>query len=186
MDERLQPLMQSVGRAVLAAAAFERVLLVDIAQRRAASDGLTKQLQLELATLERKSAGTLLHTLREIGIEPDLAERIRELIEQRNWLVHHFMEDLEVFLAFVTQDGFEPLVERVDAVAAQCQALVNEIAPPAFSGAEHVLGATLEQLLEGLQAANLDEIKDPRLRAQLEMVRNLDVKELESLRERER
>jgi hypothetical protein len=95
------------------------------------------------------------------------------------------MEDLEVFLAFVTQDGFEPLVERVDRVAAQCQALVNEIAPPAFSGAERVLGATLEQLLEGLQATNLDEVKDPRLRGQLEMVRNLDVEELKSLREPE-
>lgn len=182
IEERLQPLAQAIGRAVLGAAALERVLLVEIAQRRAASDGLTKRLEQELATLERKSAGKLLKALREIGIPQDLAERIGELIARRNWLVHHFMEDRDVFLAFVVGHGFEPLVERVDRLAADCQALINEIAPPAFSGAEQVLGATLEQLLEQLQAADLDEIEDDDFRAQLELLHNLDANELRALR----
>lgn len=182
IEEQLRPLAQAIGRAVLGAAALERVLLVEIAQRRAATGGLTKRLERELATLERKPAGRLLKTLRETGIPQDLAGRIEELIGRRNWLVHHFMEDGDVFLAFVTGHGLEPLVERVDRLASDCQALVNEIAPAAFSGAEQVLGATLEQLLEQLRVADLGEIEDDDLRAQLELLCTLDANELNALR----
>lgn len=182
IEERLQPLAQAIGRAVLGAAALERVLLVDIARRRAASDGLTQRLDRELATLEHKPAGRLLETLRELDIPPYLAGRIDDFIARRNRLVHRFMEDPGVFLAFVTGHGLEPLVERVDRLAADCQALVNELAPAAFSGAERVLGATFDQLLEQVKMADLDEIKDDGLRDQLEMIRNLDANELRSLR----
>jgi hypothetical protein len=45
---------------------------VEIAQRRAASEGLTEQPGRDLATLELKPAGALLETLRRLDIPRDL------------------------------------------------------------------------------------------------------------------
>ncbi|HEX8074772.1 MAG TPA: hypothetical protein VF545_07305 [Thermoleophilaceae bacterium] len=182
IEERLRPLAQAIGRAVLGAAALERILLLDLAQRRAAAEGLTKRLERELSTVEVQPAGALLKTLRQLDIPLDLAGRIQEVIGRRNQLVHRFMEDLDVAVAFSTGEGVDPIVERVDGLAADCQSLINEIAPEAFSGAGAALGQTLPELLEQVNAADLDVIEDDRLRAQLEWIRHLDLAELKSLR----
>lgn len=185
IEERLQPLAQAIGRAVLGAAALERLLVVDIAQRRATSAGVTKQLERELASLERKPAGRLLKVLRELAIPADLAGRIEEFVARRNWLVHRFMDDPDAFRAFATGHDIQPLVERVDQIAADCQALVNEIAPGAFSGAERALEAPFDELLTRLQALDPNEIDDDELRAQVEMARALDPSDFKSVGESE-
>jgi hypothetical protein len=64
----LEPLLLAIGRAMLSAAALEKVLLVDIASRRAQREGLTPKLGDDLARLERLPAGALLQRLQELGI----------------------------------------------------------------------------------------------------------------------
>jgi hypothetical protein len=48
IDERLLPLAQSIGRAVLGAAALEKILLVDFAHRYGTQRGLRQELEREL------------------------------------------------------------------------------------------------------------------------------------------
>jgi hypothetical protein len=181
VDKKLAPLAQAIGRAVLGAAALEKVLLVDIARRRAESEGLTLRLGQQLSRLELQPAGELLRTLRELGIPSDVANRIEEVIGRRNNLVHRFMEDREVAAVFMTGEGTDRIVERVDKLAADCQRLINEIGPSAFSGVEGVLGATLPELLAMAKSADLDAIEDDQLRAQLRWARDIDADQLDSL-----
>jgi hypothetical protein len=169
-DEAIKPLLQAIGRAVLGAAALEKVLLVDIVQRHAGQEGLSERLGNELSTLERQPAGALLNTLSKLGISPDLGGRIHAVIARRNQMVHHFMEDAEVMTALST-GRVDHVVERVDEIAAACQRLVNQIAPSAFAGMEGALGATLPELIAALESVDLEAIADDRLRAQLSMVR---------------
>lgn len=154
--------MQIVGRAVLVAAVLEKVLLVDIAQRQVDRDGWTQRLGHELADLERRPAGRLLGTLEALGIPSDLAGRIQGVIDRRNRLVHHLMEDADVLLA-MTGVNPQPVIERIDQLAADCQALINDIAPGAFAGVEGAFGATLPDLLREVRGLDLDGPGDETL-----------------------
>lgn len=181
VDEKFLPLAQAIGRAVLGAAGLEKVLLVDIAQRRAKTEGLTDQLGQQLSRLEAQPAGALLRTLRELGMPGDLADGIQDAIGRRNHLVHRFMEDPDVAAAFTTGEGVDRIVERVDELAADCQRLINEVAPVAFSSAEQALGTTLLDLVELAKSADLEAIEDDQLRAQLRLAQNIDADQLNSL-----
>jgi hypothetical protein len=172
-DPSVAPLLQAIGRAVLGAAALEKVLLVDIAQRQAARDGLAKQLARDLSRLERQPAGALLRTLCELGIPAELAAGIEDVIVRRNQLVHRLMEDAQL-LAALGGTGVNRAVERVDELAADCQRLINGIAPDAFAGAERALGAPLPELFQMLQGLDPETVDDERLRAQLELVCGMD------------
>jgi len=76
IDLAVAPLMQVVGRAVLGAAALEKVLLVDIADRQVGRAGSPNASEEQLARIEHQPAGVLLGTLKEFGVPPTLAERI--------------------------------------------------------------------------------------------------------------
>lgn len=168
-DARLRPLLQSIGRAVLAAAALEKILLVDVARRRAERDGLNKRLGEDLWGLERQTAGALLTTLKQLGIDDRLAEQINEVIARRNHLIHHFMEDPDVMIA-LADGGIAEVAARVDRLALDCQILGNAVAPGAFRELERVLGASLDELTEVVRALDLEAIGDQRLREQLATV----------------
>lgn len=159
---------ESIGRAVLGAAALEKILLVDIAQRSVHRNGMRDELDRELTLLERRPAGDLLAKLRQLGIPEDLGERIGEVLRRRNQLVHHFLANPDVIAALNTGDGFEPFVDQVDQLAADCQGLIDEIGPLAFSGAQQALGATLPELAEAVLSIDPDSVEDEKLRAQLE------------------
>ena len=170
----------SIGRAVLGAAAFEKVLLVDIARRRADQEGLVEEVGRELSHLERRTAGGLLRVLVRLGVAEHLAVRIQDLIDRRNQLVHGFMEDASVVNAVATRE-LAPVVARVDQIAADCQALINEIAPPAFGALETMFGMSLSGLSEMLRSLELDSISDERLREQVANLRAVDIEVLRQL-----
>lgn len=184
IDPAVAPLMQAIGRAVLGAAQLEKVLLVEIAQRLVGSEGLSRA-DSELAGLERQPGGALLKRLETFGLAPDLAARIQDVIGRRNRLIHHFLEDSDA-LAAMTGRHAEPVIERIDQLAADCQALINEIAPGAFAGVERVVGASLPELLRALQAIDLEAPEGAALpdavRRQLLALREaLDPEDLTSL-----
>jgi hypothetical protein len=170
-DERLRPLLEAIGRAVLGAATLEKMLLVDIAQRRVTKDGFDDELSHTLSELEAQPAGRLLQHLRELGIAPELAGRINEVLKRRNRLVHHFLEDPEVLEAIWGNVSVDPFVDRVDELAADCQRLVNEIGPLAFSGAEKALGVELPELAQSLMRIDPESVEDEELRSQVESLR---------------
>lgn len=95
------------------------------------------------------------------------------------------MEDADVLMA-MTGGNVEPVIERIDQLAADCQALINDIAPCAFSGVEGAFGATLPDLLRAVGALNLEAPEDETLpegvRQQLRALRQaIDVEDLVSL-----
>ncbi len=175
-DPLVEPLLVSLGRVILGANALEKILLVDIARRRADDEGLVEQLSIDLTRLEKQPAGVLLQRLTALGLSTNLSERVADAIRRRNLLVHHFMEDLQFAQAAQGQD-VDAAVNRIDALAADCQALINEIAPAAFAGVEAVLGADLQTLAQTLSALDPQDIADDALRAQIESAQQLLPKE---------
>ena len=170
IDAHVAPIILALGRAVLGAAALEKILLLDIAQRYISDAGFTAELGAELATLESRPAGALLATLRGLGLTHEVAQEVATVIAQRNIAVHHLMEDADVIAAFGGADVSQ-VVARLDQLASDCQRLINVIAPPAFDALQAAFGTTTEELVAKLQAVELEEIDDPRLQAQLRAVR---------------
>jgi hypothetical protein len=158
MDEEFALLAQSIGRAVMGAAALEKVLLVDIVNRMAQRE----ELEQELRELERRPGGKLLEKLRQLGLDIEMAARIQAAIVRRNTLIHHYMEEPEVMAALMTGAGIDALVRDVDSLAVECQQIVNLIAPDAFAGLQQFLGANLPQILHALTALDLDLVEDQR------------------------
>jgi hypothetical protein len=173
VDERFAPLVLAIGRAVLGAAALEKVLLVDVVRRRGASEGLSKRLGEDLARLERLPAGPLVGALVELGIPESMSDRIDEVLQRRNWLVHRFVLDPDVLRVFMTGTGVDDLVSRVEQLALDCEQLGNELAPAAFAETEALLGATMPELLAWAKSVDLDQLEDPLLRAQLELIQSM-------------
>lgn len=64
-DERAVPLLHAIGRVVWAAAALEKVLLLEIARLQYERDGVFPR-EVELAKLELARAGRLLKQLRDL------------------------------------------------------------------------------------------------------------------------
>jgi hypothetical protein len=183
MDEEFALLAQSIGRAVMDAAALEKVLLVDIVNRMAQREEQREELDRELRELERRPGGKLLEKLRQLGLNTEMAARIQAAIVRRNRLIHHYMEEPEVMAALMTGAGIDALVGDVDSLAVECQQIVNLIAPDAFAGLQQFLGANLPQLLHALTALDLDLVEDPTLRQQLATLKELDLTQLRELLE---
>ena len=181
MDENLAPLAQSIGRAVMGAAALEKVLLVDIVNRMAQREGLREQLERELHELERRSGGKLLEKLKELGLPDDLATRILAAIVRRNRLIHHYMEEPKVMMALMTGTGFEDLVAEVDDLAVECQQIINLIAPDAFAGLQQALGASVPELIDAIKNLDSQRVENPTLRQQLQTLQQLDLSQLQDL-----
>jgi hypothetical protein len=171
VEEQAVPIVLAIGRAVLGAAALEKLLLVDIAQRVVERDGFTAELSAELTSLERESAGRLLGRLRELGIPDDLGERIQDVIRRRNRLVHHALEDADLMIAVATGKDVDAVVTRIDQIAVDSQQIGNEVIAVAFPGLEAALGVSLPQLVEIIAALDLDTIEDEALRAQFQSAR---------------
>ena len=176
----LQPLLMAVGRAVVGAAALEKVMLVDIARRRAMGEGFTDELGTELATLERKTAGQLLIRLKQLGLDEPIAERIGKFIARRNEIVHHFMERPDVIKAFMTGDATELVadLEQIAVVSTDCE---PDCAAHVRSRRAAVR-RSLESLVESIQAIDVDTVDDEELRRQVELAQMLTAERLAELR----
>jgi hypothetical protein len=181
LDEALAPLAQSIGRAVIGAVAPEKVLVVDIANRVAQRDGLRQGLERELGELERRPGGKVLEKLKELGLDDALAARVLAAIVRRNRLIHHYMEDPKVMLAFMTGAGIDEFVADVDSLAIECQQIINLLAHDAFTGLLHTLGADIPALIDTIANSNLSQVDDPKLRQQLKALQELDPAQLREL-----
>jgi hypothetical protein len=181
-DERIAPLLHSIGRTVFTAALLEKLLLADIAQRAAGATGITRELGAEIAKLERRSAGVLVGRLRELGIAPEVAERLEKVLRQRNDIVHHLLEDPAAVVAIATGTGLQGIVDRIDAVAVECQHVIEQLGPDASAGMNAVLmatvGTSLADLVERAQTLDPGAIGDDELRAVVKYARTLDPDEL--------
>ena len=171
IDERVVPLALAIGQVVLGAAALEKVLLVDIAMRSVDRDGMRADLGRELSKLERRPAGALLTRLRELAIPDALADRIQDVIDRRNALVHRFHEDTALMIALGTAEDVDRAAERVQQIAIDCQQIINELIAVSFTRLEGALGMKLPEIVQWLESIDLDTITNPRDRAQLESIR---------------
>ncbi len=174
VDERWVPLVLAIGQLVLGAAALEKVLLVDIIMRDLHHSGRWRdEFVHELSELEGHSAGRLLGRLRELGIPDDLAERVSNVIRQRNRVVHHLLEEKEVAVAMQTGEGMEKIVADIERVSIDCQQVVNQLILVAFPAMETAIRMTLPELADRLAAIDLAAIEDPQLRQQVEFAQVL-------------
>jgi hypothetical protein len=165
VHEHAAPVVIAVGRLVLGGAALEKVLLVDIITRDIHRAGtLREELGLELAELEGRGAGKALGRLRELGIPDELADRILEVIQGRNRVVHHLMEQPGVALALSTGEGVEGVVADIDRIAVNCQRVINELIVVAFPSLEGAFGMTLPQIAEAIGSIDPASIDNPHIR----------------------
>jgi hypothetical protein len=169
-DERAAPLLHAIGRVVWAAAALEKVLLMEIVRLRHKRDGVFPP-EVELAKLELATAGQLLNQLRDLLLPDDLVKRIEAAIEGRNRLIHHPLENPEMVRAIASGEGVAAVLEKIDRLALDCGELAVELHTVAAARLEVMLGTSREELLAMLNAVDLETIEDPRLRDQLEAVR---------------
>jgi hypothetical protein len=174
VDEQAAPLVLAVGRLVLGAAMLEKVLLVDIISRDVQQEGTVREeLGRELAELEGKPGGVLLKRLRKLGIPPDLADRVNKVIQRRNRVVHHLLEEPGVVLAMHTGEGIEKIVADIDSVAIDCQQVVNELTLVVFPTLLNALGTTLPELADRLGSIDPSTIEQPAFRQQVEAAQTL-------------
>jgi hypothetical protein len=178
IDEKVVPVYAALGRAIFVCSSLEKLLLVDIANRLVAESGLDERLGPALMDLESKPAGRLFARLGEIGLENELAERIGDVIDRRNAVVHRLVEVPGAAVALSTGEGAEPLIDLLDQLTADCLKLSEEIAERVFPGAEQALGTSLAELLEAARRKDLGEIKDPRLREQFKFIQEVDLDKL--------
>jgi hypothetical protein len=153
MDESLVPLAVAVGRLVLGAAALEKVLLVDIVMRLFHSNPLAEELAAELTD------------------PAELARRVEKAIEGRNRVVHHLMEDASVAVALASGEGLHQVIADIDAIAVECQQVINELVVVAFPTLEKDLGKTLPELVEMVGTIDPETMTDPAVRQQIEFAR---------------
>jgi len=169
-DEWGDPIALAIGRAVVAAAALEKVLLGEIA-RRHVERGDAPALSDAMAALERATGGRLLLTLEKQGIDAHLAVRISDVVEARNRVVHRLLEDLQVAAAVMTGAGLDVVIADIDQIAADCKALCAELQPLAEAALDERTGMNLRQTAEWFRTVDLDQIPDPALRTEVKEAR---------------
>jgi hypothetical protein len=177
-DKNGSPLLLAIGRAVLGVAGLEKMLLAEIArllvERHGGGDEARRErASKELARLERLPAGQLLAELRGLELARELDERIGDVIERRNWLVHHLVED-PVIAKAVAGEEIEPAVEQVEQLALDAAALAVELHAVAGTRLAAAIGKSPAELLKIMKSVDPATIEDPDERRQLEAIQAFD------------
>lgn len=168
-DERIDPLLRAIGRLVWCANLLETVLLLLFLQIRDERDGQLPSHE-EFAYLEGASAGKRLGLLRRLEIPSDLEERIDNAIERRNRIIHHIFECPEIVIAVINGDRVDAAVGEVEQVALDCGKIGVELYSVTAPSLEAKFGTPAE-MVEMVASLELDDVDDPRLREQLEVIR---------------
>jgi hypothetical protein len=113
--------------------------------------------------LMRKPGGEALEELRSLGIGDELGDRIADILQRRNDIVHHPAE-LVVLGKGLRGIDVAAAVNWVEQLVSECETLASEIGAPAFDAVFAALGKTPEQV--AAQAASLDpeDVGHERLR----------------------
>jgi hypothetical protein len=168
--ENAGPLLLALGRAILAANVLEIGLLAVIAALRGGQEGLSPQLDDDLAELAGRSAGHRHGALRDLGLPGELDQRIDDAIKRRNRLVHHTVEDPVMLKAVVSDEGLDAAVEQVERLALDCGRLARELFLAANPWLEAMMGDSWS-VIDLAASIDLDGVTDPSQRKLLEAVR---------------
>jgi hypothetical protein len=76
------------------------------------------------------------------------------------------MDSPQVLIAMATKQGFEAIIDSIDAVALEAQEVVNALAPTAFRGAEGAFGMSTKEIFDAVREIDLEQVDDPELREQ--------------------
>jgi hypothetical protein len=175
LDPEDAPIFVAVGRAVWGIAAFEKALLVEILDRRAKREGLTRTLMRSLAWLEKHGTGdALLRNLDSLGITNEQRNRIRDLVDRRNALVHHLMED-PIIVRGIAGKAAErrTAVLHIEQLALDCGTLAMELHLASPRRLDELLGDARDAAVQELYAADPGTVTDPFTRKQLESIQAL-------------
>jgi hypothetical protein len=175
LDPEDAPILVAIGRAVWGIAAFEKALLVEILDRRAKREGLTPTLMRSLAWLEKHGTGdALLRNLDSLGITDEQRNRIRDLVDRRNALVHHLMED-PIIVRGIAGEAAErrTAVLHIEQLALDCGALAMELHLASPHRLDELLGDARDAAVQELYATDPGTVTDPFARKQLESIQAL-------------
>lgn len=178
LDEAAVPFFTALGQVVVAAAALEgnlrlelaRLLLADLPRQGLVAD---ETLSEQLAELEGLTAGRLLGRLRERGLPEDLERRIDSAITRRNRLVHHLFEDPQLVEAMADPEASAEAIGKLQQLALDCAALSVELQLFALPKIEASVGASKEDLLDFVLSLDSAQIQKQTEREQLEAIQTL-------------
>jgi TDG/mug DNA glycosylase family protein len=153
LDEGAKPFLIALGHVVLAVAALEGNLRLELArlllsERAGREVNMSEALGEQVAELERLTAGQILRRLREQGLPGNLERRIAAAVSRRNQLVHHLFEDPQLVGAVAGGDAAAEAFGNLEQLALDCAALAVELQTFALPKIEALMGASKEQLLE--------------------------------------
>lgn len=178
LDEPAIPLLTALGQVIVAVAALEGNLRLELARllfaaqtERKVAEGKTVGEQ--VAELETLTAGRVLGRLREQGFPEDLERRIDEVISRRNRLVHHLFEDPQLVKAVAGNDASDDAVGKLQQLALDCAALSVELQLFALPKIEASIGASREELLDLVLSLDPAQIQQPAEREQVEAIHAL-------------
>lgn len=178
LDAAAIPLFTVLGQVVVAAAALESNLQLELArllvaararQGPAEDDPLAEQ----LAELKKLTAGQLLGRLRERGLPESLEQRIDGAIARRNRLVHHFFEDPQLIKATAGTEASADVIGKLQQLALDCAALSVELQLFALPKIEASMGASKEELLNFVLSLDPAQLQKQAERKQVEEIQVL-------------
>lgn len=177
-DEPAIPLLTALGQVIVAVAALEGNLRLELARLLFAAHAgqeVTgdKALGKQVAELETLTAGRLLGRLREQGLPEDLERRIDDVISRRNRLVHHLFEDPQLVKAIAGNKEPNDAVGELQLLALDCASLSVELQLFALPKIEALLGASKEELLDLVLSLDPVQIQPQAEREQVEAIQAL-------------
>jgi|GEM_PF-181191 len=178
LDDAAIPFFTALGQVVVAAAALEGNLRLELAQLLLADrprQGLVADETLgeQIAELEGLTAGRLLGRLRERGLPEDLERRIDSAITRRNRLVHHLFEDPQLVKAMADPEASPEAIGKLQQLALDCAALSVELQLFALPKIEASVGASKEDLLDFVLSLDSAQIQKQSERGQVEAIQTL-------------
>jgi TDG/mug DNA glycosylase family protein len=178
LDQAAIPFLTALGQVVIAAAALEGNLRLELARLLFAAQGSEdvdggKTLGEQVAELETLTAGQLLGRLRKRGLPKDLERRIDDAVSHRNQVVHHLFEDPQLVRAIGTTDAPDDTIGNLQKLALDCAALSVELQHFALPKIEASLGASKEELLDLVLSLDPAAVQQEAEREQLEAIQTL-------------
>jgi double-stranded uracil-DNA glycosylase len=178
LEEQAIPFLAGLGQVVVAAAALESNLRLELACCIAAAETGQestggKALGEQVAKIETLTAGQLLRRLSEKGLPEELERRIDDVISRRNRLIHHLFEDPRLVNSVVQTEAADDAVEQLQRLALDCAALSVELQMFALPKIESLTGVSKEQLLDSVLSLDAAQIPQQAKREQLEAIQAL-------------
>jgi len=175
LDKHATPFLTALGQVVVAAAALENNLQLELARllKEEEPEIGSEKLDKRLAELRTLTAGKLLGRLRERGLPEDLQRRIDDAVDRRNQLVHHLYEDPVLLRAVMRNEPPDDAIGQLQGLALDCAGLSVELQMFALAKIEDAFGGPKQELLDAVLSLDPEQIADPAERNLLEAAQAL-------------